>query len=798
MLLVVARQRALAEAEGRRHDSYKLADELRQSSDDLTRMARTYVVTADPRYEEYFQRILDIRNGRVPRPAGYSGIYWDFVTATGEKPTADGTPVALETLMQRAGFSADELELLHEAHARSDALTALEQRAMAAVKGLSANPAGRFTLKGEPDPALARSLLHGAAYHRAKAEIMRPLARFLEHVERRTEAELADLRSGERRLAWLALGLAGLAALLLAGAIVQQRRRLIRPLAQLVEATSRIARGDYTTRHETSSGATNDEVEHLRRAFDHMSSAIARDVAERARAAKELAQAREAAESASRAKSTFLANMSHELRTPMNAVIGYSELLAEELEEAGHDEHLADLGKITAAGKHLLSLINDILDLSKIEAGRMDLFLERFEVRPLLEEVLSTSEPLVAKHGNRLERDLAENLGTVRADATKLRQVLFNLLSNAAKFTREGRITVRARREHGGEEERLVVAISDSGIGIAPDKLEKVFTEFSQADDSTTRNYGGTGLGLTISRRFCRMMGGDLSVQSRLGEGSTFTVSVPVRVDALEAARRSATEGQDVAASGRASRMPGARPVLVIDDDAAARELLRRTLEAQGFTVATADSGEAGLGVARQLQPIAITLDVMLPGLDGWQVLREIKADPALMDIPVIMISILEEKGRAFSLGAAEYLTKPVDRAALQHLVERYAPRLGDRVLVVEDDAATRQLVRRTLEQAGYGVDEAENGAVGLERFRARRPALVLLDLVMPVMDGFELLRVLRQEGQSDLPIVILTARTLDPAERAALESQVTVVIDKSAQDLSNVLAELSRTLRRT
>ncbi len=677
MLLVVGQQRVLIEAETRRHESYKLADELRQSSDDLTRMARTYTVTADARYEEYFQRILDIRNGKAPRPVGYSGIYWDFVTASGEKPTADGPAVGLETLMQRAGFAEDELALLREAKARSDALVALEARALAAVKGLSADAAGAYTVKGAPDLALARSLLHGPEYHRAKAEIMRPIARFLEHVEVRTQAELAGLRTREQRLSWVALGLAGAAALLLGAGIVYQRRRLIRPLAQLAEGASRIAQGDYTTRLEGPDGATNDEVAQLRRAFNQMSSAIARDVGERERAAAALAQAREAAEAASRAKSTFLANMSHELRTPMNAVIGYSELLAEELADAGLEEHLADLGKITAAGKHLLSLINDILDLSKIEAGRMDLFLERVEVRPMLEEVLSTAEPLVAKQGNTLARDFADELGTVRADQTKLRQVLLNLLSNAAKFTHEGRITLAARRERAGDDERLVLAVTDSGIGIAADKLEKVFAEFSQADDSTTRNYGGTGLGLTISRRFCRMMGGDLTVESTPGRGSTFTVRVPVRVDPLEAARRGASEGQAVTVTARASRSPDVRPVLVIDDDAAARDLLRRALEAQGWAVVTADSGEAGLRLARELRPLVITLDVMLPGLDGWSVLQALKADAALQGIPVIIVSIVEEKGRAFELGAAECLTKPIDRALLQRVLERYAPASG-------------------------------------------------------------------------------------------------------------------------
>jgi CheY-like chemotaxis protein len=375
--------------------------------------------------------------------------------------------------------------------------------------------------------------------------------------------------------------------------------------------------------------------------------------------------------------------MSHELRTPMNAIIGYSEMLAEDAEDEGHDEMIPDLEKINAAGKHLLALINDILDLSKIEAGRMDLFLESFDLRQMLDEAVATVMPLIDKNENKLENDITDNLGNVRVDLTKLRQALFNLLSNAAKFTEGGTITLAAAKGMRGDAEWLTVSVSDTGIGIAQDKLDAVFEEFSQADDSTTRDYGGTGLGLPISRRFCRMMGGDITVSSELGEGTTFTIELPSQVDALEAAT-----GVAAPTEPKAEKVsPGGRPILVVDDDPNSCELLKRTLEADGFSVATAASGEEGLELARELRPSLITLDVLMPSMDGWSVLQEVKADPELESIPVLMISIVGDKDMGYTLGAVESLTKPVDRDRLRELARQYAlPSGGGRALVVDDD----------------------------------------------------------------------------------------------------------------
>lgn len=509
-------------------------------------------------------------------------------------------------------------------------------------------------------------------------------------------------------------------------------------------------------------------------------------VAERTR---ELETARMAAESANRAKSTFLANMSHELRTPLNAIIGYSEMLAEDLEDGGNPDQVADLRKIHGSGRHLLALINDILDLSKVEAGRMDLYLESFDVGEMIRDVVATVEPLVAKNSNRLETNLGDNLGTVRADLTKVRQSLFNLLSNAAKFTREGTITLSAGRETKADGDRIFMTVADSGIGIPEEKLGKIFEEFSQADLSTTRDYGGTGLGLSITRRFCQMMGGDVTVTSKPGEGSSFTIELPAHVDAREAARSGIAEADN-------KESPAPLPiggVLVIDDDADARELLRRALESDGHAVRTAASGSEGLALARQMSPGVITLDVSMPEMDGWAVLRELKADPDLCHIPVVMASILQDQGLGYALGAAEYVTKPVDKQLLLKLVRQLMPgNQPGRILIIDDDPNDRELIRRSLDQLGWEVVEAENGFVGLVRVVEQLPDLIVLDLMMPVMNGFEFLQELRNSERSrDVPVLVLTAKELSSAERDLLSQDVAQVMIKDAAQLDNVLVQI-------
>ncbi|UCF39864.1 MAG: response regulator [Gemmatimonadota bacterium] len=505
----------------------------------------------------------------------------------------------------------------------------------------------------------------------------------------------------------------------------------------------------------------------------------------------ELLTARRDAEAANSAKSQFLASMSHELRTPLNAIIGYSEMLQEDAEEAEQSSFIPDLEKIHAAGRHLLALINDILDLSKIEAGKMELYREEFDIERIVQEVATTVRPLVEKTGNTLEVSLGPELGTMHSDLTRTRQVLLNLLSNAAKFTENGSITLHAGRERNGSGgDDIVFRVADTGIGMTPEQLGRLFEAFSQADVTTSSKYGGTGLGLAISRRFCRMMGGDVTVESAPGEGSVFTVRLPA------AAPEGSSAPDAVAAHGAVGSAQGegaAGSVLVIDDDPAARTLMARILAKEGFGVREAPDGETGLRLAREERPDVITLDVIMPGMDGWTVLSALKEDPALSDIPVVMLSIVDDKNLGFALGASEYLTKPIDRERLAVVLARYRRAGGDAtVLVVDDDAATRSVLRRALEQQGWRVAEAENGRVALERVGEGRPELVLLDLLMPEMDGFEFLAAFRErDGCRGVPVVVITGKELTDAERRRLNGGVEWIVEKRGLDRDRLVRHL-------
>jgi signal transduction histidine kinase/CheY-like chemotaxis protein len=511
---------------------------------------------------------------------------------------------------------------------------------------------------------------------------------------------------------------------------------------------------------------------------------------------RQLAAARDAADEANRTKSGFLANMSHELRTPLNAIIGVTEMLQEDARDLKRDDEIEPLDRVVRAARHLLALINDILDLSKIEAGRMELHVESFSVTQTIDDVVKTVETLAAKNANRVVTDCSPALEPMQADQMRVRQALLNLLSNANKFTERGTITIKARQQDEDGRSWITIAVTDSGIGMTAEQMGKLFQEFSQADSSTTRKYGGTGLGLAISRRFCQMMGGDISVESEPGRGSTFTMRLPRIMGPV----------QNVAAAQDGSaRSPSAAPldaplILVVDDDRTVREVIKRFLERAGYAVVTASGGHEGLRLARDLGPAAITLDVMMPDLDGWTVLAAIKGDPELANIPVILMTIVDEKNRGYSLGACDYLVKPVNRDKLTEVLRNICGSVGGHVLVIDDDDTVRRGMRLALEPAGWKVTEAENGQIALDRLAATRPDAIILDLMMPEMDGFEFLEELRRRADwRDTPVVVVTGRDLTEDDRRRLNGAVERIIQKTERDamLHELHGELSKCIAR-
>lgn len=506
----------------------------------------------------------------------------------------------------------------------------------------------------------------------------------------------------------------------------------------------------------------------------------------------------DAALAANRAKSTFLATMSHEFRTPLTAIFGYTELMKMQAERYGYQKLVVDIDRIWASGKHLLALINDVLDLSKIEAGKAELYIEELNLRDVLDEVVSATQPLAAKNGNHLTLAVADDLGSMRTDGTKLRRVLLNLLSNAAKFTQQGEIVLRVELDQRVDGAWIRFSISDTGIGLSAAQIQHIFQPFTQADASTTRKYGGTGLGLALCKHLCTLLGGQITVESTLGAGSTFVVSLPAHMaQGLTAATmrvERATEDLDLFDSDAEDR--AIATVLVIDDDPQCREIITRHLIGQGLNVECAASGAEGLRLARSISPSAITLDVVMPDMDGWEVLTACKDDPLLADIPIIMLSIIDDKMQGFALGATDYLVKPIDSDRLIRLLQQHGHSADSNlkpdnrtILLVEDDINVRAVTRRAISAAGWHVVEAATGRAALDWVSTHTPALILLDLMLPELDGIQVLEALHELPHvQHIPIVVVTAKELTETERSYLHSSVAQVLQKSTYRLEDLL----------
>ena len=603
------------------------------------------------------------------------------------------------------------------------------------------------------------------------------------------EALLAAELAGDLRMLGFVI-IAALAVGILSS--VTTAKAVTRPLAALTRDLVALGEGDLRPSNLTAEISGAAEYEVLAQAFAntrHRLSALLDAMKQRT---AELEEAKILADAANQTKSEFLANMSHELRTPLNAIIGYSEILSEDAKDSGHSEYLPDLNKIRSSGKHLLGLINDILDLTKIEAGRMEMFLETFDVTQLIQDVAETVQPLLDKNTNSLTVNVPATVGAIHADQVKVRQMLLNLLSNASKFTKEGVVALSVDREvviNG--EDVFVFRVRDTGIGMSPEQLSRLFQPFMQAESSTTKRFGGTGLGLAITKHLAELMGGSVTVESELGRGTTFTVRLPN-------SPLSSDDAPDSTGVVSDSSDANAATVLVIDDEPSARDMITRMLVKDGYRVVTAANGAEGLRIAAEVAPDVITLDIMMPGMDGWAVLSKLKADPVLAAIPVVVATIIDDRNLSVSLGAAGYITKPIDREHLSEVVRRVRSTPGlKNVLIVEDDADARKLMRRLFEKEGWSVAEAENGSVALAAIESSPPSLVLLDLMMPVMDGFEFIEQLRKRSTGrDIPVVVHTAKDLTDQDRQRLRGSVDNVLQKGGHT-NEVVKEVWQALER-
>ncbi|GIV97471.1 MAG: hypothetical protein KatS3mg057_2128 [Herpetosiphonaceae bacterium] len=611
------------------------------------------------------------------------------------------------------------------------------------------------------------------------------------------EIEVSEALASYLQARTSSIGLTLLSILLAAAVGLFMTARISQPIGLLTRAAVKVAGGDLSQqvtipqRNEMGVLATvfNTMTNELKQIHEDLEQRIIARTAELAKATEEAQAARAAAEEANRLKDRFLANMSHELRTPLNSIINFSYILQTGMRGELNEDQKDYLTRIYDSGEHLLGLINDILDLAKIEAGRMDLFKEPLKLPELVRGVMSTATGLLKDKPVELRQELAPDLPQVMADRTRIRQVLLNLLSNAAKFTDRGSITVHAAQEG----EYVVLSVSDTGIGIPPEHLDHIFEEFRQIDGEANRRYEGTGLGLAICRRLVEMHGGQVWAESTVGEGSTFFFTLPI----VEASTPAAAPALAQLLTAAQEQEGEGRTVVVIDDDRAAIEIIAAYLSKDGYTVYGISDSRIALEETRRLKPAAIILDILMPYKDGWEVLSELKTDPELQTVPVMLYTIVEDQKMGYYLGASAYLTKPINEEQLRSTVARLVSQ-GSRILVIDDDPNAREIITQHLKRVNsYQILTASNGREGLEQIAKAPPDLIILDLMMPEVDGFAVLEQLDASPQTQtIPVIVLTAKDLTAAERGFLQQRVKGLLSKGVVSAEHILSNVAQVLK--
>lgn len=645
----------LEDAYNMQYKSLILADELRQSSDDLTRMARTYVITGNPMFEEQYKTVLAIRNGELPRPKRYNGIFWDFLTLQGNKPKLDGEKIPLRDLMRNANFPDSELNMLFTSQNESDDLTKLEHKAMNAIKGKFLDKDGNYTIKGEPDFALARELMHSKEYHEAKIRIMEPLDRFYRAFENRTKQKVDEARATVKELEFYVNVIVLFSIIFFLMSFFIILFRIVYPIDLLRRVMLKLSQNDMSV--EIDKNKFDDEVGDMIGAVE-----IFKENTQKLLTSEhQIKQAMQEATTANKAKSIFLARMSHELRTPLNAILGFSNILKKSMNATISEKE--NLNIIKRSADHLLNIINEILELSKIEAGKMELSLKNFNLFELIKEIEDIFAFRCENKGLKFKIETLNLPKYIKADEQRLRQILINLLGNSLKFTNEGEISLYIYELN----KKLFFEVKDSGIGIDKFNLEKVFKPFEQVkQDNYTQQ--GTGLGLSITKELISLMGGNIYLKSQVGVGSEFYFSINYeKADENKIKKESsknivAVKNQDFS-----------KTILVVDDIKENRDLITWLLESYNFKTLQASSGIEALEIYKKEKIDLIFMDILMEGMNGIETILAIREKDKKIPIIALSANVFEEdKKEAIKSGADDFLAKPVEEKEILLILEKY------------------------------------------------------------------------------------------------------------------------------